>query len=104
MRTALPHLLCLWLLASCAHTPAKPVPDPQSIRAAVEAFHRRARWKDFRGAAELIVAERRQAFLDARERMRDERDLTISDYELTDIRLDHFERVAPAQAIPPASS
>jgi hypothetical protein len=78
----------LWLLAACAHAPAAPAPDPESIRSAVEAFHRRARWKDFRGAADLIVADRRQAFIDARAQMRDERDLTISDYELADVRLD----------------
>ncbi len=88
MRPALPHLLCLWLLAACAHTPARPTPDPESIRATTEAFHRRVRWKDFRGAADLLVADRRQAFLDARDQQRDERDLTISDYELTDLRVD----------------
>ena len=88
MRTAFPHLFCVWLLAACAHTPAKPTPDPEAIRATAESFHRRARWKDFRGAADLIVADRRQAFVDARDQQRDERDLTISDYELTDLRLD----------------
>lgn len=62
--------------------------DPAAIRSAAEKFHQRVRWKDYRGASDLLVAERRQPFVDERESLNDERDLTISDYELTDVRVD----------------
>ncbi len=47
----------------------------------------RVRWKDFRGAAELVVPERRDGFGNAREAKRDTRDLSITDYQLEDARL-----------------
>jgi hypothetical protein len=57
------------------------------LKPAAEVFHQRVRWKDFRGAAELLVPERRQAFEDARKRQHDDRDLQIMDYDLEDARL-----------------
>jgi hypothetical protein len=57
------------------------------LKPAAETFHQRVRWKDFRGAAELVVPERRKAFEDARKRQHDDRDLEIMDYELEDARL-----------------
>ncbi|HEX4931972.1 MAG TPA: hypothetical protein VFV33_02260 [Gemmatimonadaceae bacterium] len=81
-------MFALWWLCACTHTPAKPVADPAAIRSAAEKFHQRVRWKDYRGASDLLVADRRQSFVDERESLNDERDLTVADYDLTDVRLD----------------
>ncbi len=70
---------------ACAHI--KSSADLEGLRAAAETFHQRIRWKDFRGAAELIVPERRASFQAAREAQRDDRDLSITDYQLEDARL-----------------
>jgi hypothetical protein len=58
-----------------------------ALKPAVETFHQRIRWKDFRGAAELVVPERRGAFERAVRERRDDRDLQINDYELEDARI-----------------
>ena len=78
------------LSAGCAHTP-KPG-SLELLKPAAETFHQRVRWKDFRGAAELLVPERRKAFEDARKRLNDDRDLQIMDYELEDARLADRDR------------
>ncbi len=59
----------------------------ESLRHAADTFHQRARWRDFRGAAELVIPERRLAFEKARQASRDDKDLTITDYQLEDARL-----------------
>lgn len=74
------------LFTACAHTPGKP-PGADAIKPAANAFHLRLRWGDFRGAADLIVPERRDAFLAAREQANDERDLKITEYELDAAKL-----------------
>jgi hypothetical protein len=74
-------LVCL---ASCATI--RP-PDVEELKPAIERIHTRLRWKDFRGAADLIVPERRTSFIKARTKLKDERDLFISDYQLEDARL-----------------
>jgi hypothetical protein len=79
-------LTCVLLFFACAHTPP-PLPGLEVLKPAVETFHQRIRWKDFRGAAELIVPERRTAFERAVRERRDERDLQINDYELEDAKL-----------------
>lgn len=71
--------------SACAHL--KSATDAETLRAAAETFHQRIRWRDFRGAGELIVPERRAAFQSARESLHDERDLSITDYHLEDVRL-----------------
>lgn len=82
-------LLTLWLaatsllLTSCATLRS----DPELLKSTLESFHSRARWKDFRGAAELLVPERRDAFEKARRAGNDEKDLSISDFQLEDARL-----------------
>ncbi|MDY7228987.1 hypothetical protein [Hyalangium rubrum] len=48
----------------------------------VEDFHKRLRWKDFRGAARHIIPERREDFLRTRRELHDERDLSITDFEI----------------------
>lgn len=71
------------MLAACAHDKG----DPELIKPAVEKFHQRARWKDFRGAAELIVEERQAAFIKARLKLDDDRDLFITNFDLEDAKI-----------------
>lgn len=71
--------------AGCAHTPSSSGPD--EARRAADLFHHRARWKDYGGAALVIVPEKRAAFDEARRLLNDERDLTISDYQLDELSL-----------------
>lgn len=59
----------------------------EALKPAVETFHERIRWKDFRGAAELIAPERRAAFERAVRERRDDKDLQINDYELEDAKI-----------------
>lgn len=74
-------LVCLSVV-SCAGLRAKP--DAEELKPTIEAFHQRARWKDFRGAADLIVPERRAAFIKARMKSNDDKDLFITNFELED--------------------
>lgn len=64
-----------------------PKGDPEELKPAVETFHQRARWKDFRGAAEFIVRERRGPFIKERSRLNDDRDLFITNFELEDAKI-----------------
>ncbi len=57
------------------------------MRSTAELFHERIRWRDYRGAAELLIPERRERFTQALSARGDERDLSISDYELEQGRL-----------------
>lgn len=77
--------LCVAALASCAHVPRSG--GLETLKPAIETFHQRVRWKDFRGATELLVPERRAAFEKARVDLNDARDLSITDYQLEDVRL-----------------
>jgi hypothetical protein len=72
------------LLAACVTVPKG---DPEALKPAVETIHQRFRWKDFRGAADLIVDEKVEAFLKARARLKDDRDLFITNFELEDAKL-----------------
>jgi hypothetical protein len=56
-RTAL-----LVALAACA-TVSGARGDLEALKPALENFHKRLRWQDFHGAAELLVPERRDAFV-----------------------------------------
>src|SRR5437868_3482545 len=82
--TALALALAL-ALASCAHVPKSG--GIETLKPAADTFHQRIRWRDYRGAAELLVPERREAFGKARAEKHDDKDLTISDYQLEDARL-----------------
>jgi hypothetical protein len=75
-----------WATVSVGCATVRP-PDLEELKPAVEAFHQRVRWKDFRSAAELVVPEHRDAFIRARERLKDDRDLFISDFQLEDAKL-----------------
>lgn len=79
----------LWLLAlsglgGCATVPKG---DVDLLKPTLEAFHRAARWKDFATLGELLVPAKKDAFLEARKDLNDERDLFISDCELEDAKL-----------------
>lgn len=79
-------LLFLALLGgACAHTPHST--GMEGLKPVVEDFHKRIRWKDFRGAARHIVPESREPFLRGREEHNDDRDLSITDFEILEIAL-----------------
>lgn len=59
----------------------------EGLKPVVEDFHKSIRWKDFRGAARHIVPESREPFLQAREEHNDNRDLSITDFEILEIAL-----------------
>lgn len=93
----LARLATVALLASvlgCAHGP--PAGSVETLKPAVDTFFKRVRWRDYRGAAELLVPERRAAFEHARMANHDERDLEITDYELQDLRMTPGGRRATA--------
>lgn len=81
----LPALCLLLLLAGCAHQQRATAVD--GLKHSADTFHKRARWKDYRSAADLIVPERRELFLEAREQLHDDKDLSITDYELEEMTL-----------------
>lgn len=58
--------------------------DIDLLKPTIEAFHQAARWKDFQTIGDLVVPEKKDAFLKARRDMKDEKDLFITDYELQD--------------------
>lgn len=71
-------------------------PDLEALKPAIESFHQKLRWKDFRVAAEGIVPERRQSFIKARIKSNDERDLFITDFQLEDAQTSNDQRQAHA--------
>jgi hypothetical protein len=77
-------LLIVLVAASCVGVKKGEV---EELKPAVEAFHQRVRWKDFRGAADLMVEERRAPFIKARAKLKDERDLFITNFELEDAKI-----------------
>jgi len=83
MRLFARFLLLALLGGACAHTPKST--GMEGLKPIVEQFNQRIRWKDFRGAARHIVPERREAFLKARRDMNDERDLSITDFEVLEV-------------------
>jgi hypothetical protein len=71
-------------LAGCVTVPKGEVDD---LKPAMRALYQSFRWKDFRGAADLMVAERRDAFVKARKTLNDDRDLFVTNFELEDAKL-----------------
>jgi hypothetical protein len=45
------------------------------------------RWSDWMSASQLIVPEKRDAFMHARRKGHDERDLSISDFEIEEVKM-----------------
>lgn len=71
-------------LAGCATVTKGEIEDLKpAIRAVMQSF----RWKDFRGAADMMVVERQEAFIKARTKMNDDNDLFITNFELEDAKL-----------------
>jgi hypothetical protein len=85
MRSLAPLLLLALLGGACTHTPKGT--GLEELKPVVEDFHKRIRWKDFRGAARHIVAESQEPFLKARAAQQDDRDLSITDFEILEIAL-----------------
>lgn len=83
----------LALALACAHT-ERGGGSAEGARTAAELFHHRARWKDYGGAALLLVTDRRVVFEQARRRFGDERDLSIADYQLEEVTLAADQRSA----------
>lgn len=73
------------LLSACAHQPTQD--RSKTLKKAVDTFDQRVRWKDFRGAMQLLVPERRDGFDDARNAQNDERDLSVTEIEIEDAQL-----------------
>ncbi len=71
--------------SGCAH--AQKQDRASLMRSTAERFHQLVRWNDFQGAAGLLTPERQPGFLEARERLEDEKNLTVSDYELLELVL-----------------
>ncbi len=77
--------LIAFALGACAH--GSKLGSAEEMRSTAEQFHERVRWRDYPGAAELLVPERRDRFKEALRARGDERDLSISDYELEQARM-----------------
>jgi hypothetical protein len=90
------HLSTLWVLAfwaltvGCAHTAGKGTVE--GLKSAGDMFLQRLRWRDFRGASELVLADRRNKYDRAISDLKDENDLTVTDYQLEDVRLSPTEK------------
>ncbi len=86
MRLFVPLLLLTLLGGACAHTPQST--GLEGLRPVVDDYHKRLRWKDFRGVARHLVPERREDFLRSRRELQDERDLSITDFEVLEVALE----------------
>jgi hypothetical protein len=77
-------VLTVLVVASCVGVKKGEI---EELKPAIEAFHQRVRWKDFRGAADLMIVEKRPAFLKARAKLKDDRDLFVTNFELEDAKI-----------------
>lgn len=89
-------LFLVLALGACATTSKKS--NLEALKPTVERFHQLIRWRDYRSAARLIVPERRQDFQRARIELHDDRDLTITDYEIEDVKLSEDGQRATVQS------
>ena len=87
MTRLLAVLFVLVLGGACAHTNQKKPADEEALRPAVESFHQRVRWKDYRFVTRFVVPERRQDFERGLREREDERDLDVTDYEIEDVAM-----------------
>ena len=78
-------MFALLLGGACAHTP--PTSDLETLRPVVEGFHKNLRWRNYRALSSFLVPEQRQDFERQRRELHDERDLTVTDYEIEDVKL-----------------
>jgi hypothetical protein len=92
----LPAFFLVLVLAACATSSKKS--NLEALKTTVERFHELIRWRDYRAAARLIVPERREDFQRARIELKDDRDLTITDYELEGVELSEDGQRATVQS------
>jgi hypothetical protein len=92
----LPALFLALALSACATTSKKS--NLEALKPTVESFHQLIRWRDYRAATKLIVPERREAFQRARIELKDDRDLTITDYEIEGVELSEDGQRATVQS------
>ncbi|RKG67133.1 hypothetical protein D7W79_35700 [Corallococcus exercitus] len=82
----LPALMfALVLGGACAHTPPKS--DLEELRPVVEGFHKNLRWRNYRALSSFLVPEERKDFERQRRELHDDRDLTVTDFEIEDVKL-----------------
>ncbi|WP_404364239.1 hypothetical protein ACIHQR_29200 [Corallococcus coralloides] len=85
-------MVALVLGGACAHTPPKS--DLEALRPVVEGFHKNLRWRNYRALSTFLVPEERQDFERKRRELHDDRDLTVTDYEIEAVKLSDDGRSA----------
>lgn len=78
-------VIALLAAAACAHRQKSN--GAEGARSVADLFHHRARWKDYGGAALLVVPEKRANFEEQRRLLNDDKDLSIADYQLDELTL-----------------
>jgi hypothetical protein len=91
-----PQRVCAAVLCVFACCATLKTPDMEALKPAIEKFHQQARWKDFRGASDFLVEERREAFIEARSEANDDKDLFITDFSLEDATVSQDKQRATA--------
>jgi hypothetical protein len=79
-------LLPLLALLACAGAQSGGQ-SPDALKKAAQRFFHDIRWKDFASAASQLVPEKQDAFSRARRHAHDEKDLSITEYDLHEIKL-----------------
>ncbi|WP_233601337.1 MULTISPECIES: hypothetical protein [Corallococcus] len=59
----------------------------EALRPVVEGFHKNLRWRNYRTVSTFLVPEERQDFDRKRRELHDDRDLTVTDFEIEDVKL-----------------
>ncbi|MGE6757612.1 hypothetical protein ACQKGO_06345 [Corallococcus interemptor] len=89
-------MVALVLGGACAHTPPKG--DLELLQPAVEGFHKNLRWRNYRALSAYLVPEERKDFERQRRELHDDRDLTVTDYEIEDVKVADDGRRATIQS------
>ncbi|MHA7629048.1 hypothetical protein [Corallococcus sp. M7] len=89
-------MVALVLGGACAHTPPKS--DLEALQPVVEGFHKNLRWRNYRVLSNFIVPEERKDFERKRRELHDDRDLTVTDYEIEGVKLADDGRRATVQS------
>ncbi|MHB1845526.1 MAG: hypothetical protein ACYCWW_11915 [Deltaproteobacteria bacterium] len=85
MPTKLRPLLLLLALVSCANVPR--TGDPEALGHQAELYFKAIRWKDFVAAAAFLPPDKRAEWRRETIRRHDERDLSITAYDVEETRL-----------------
>ena len=86
MRTGLALAAAACLLApACVHPQSKATAE--SLRTANETFFRFLRWSMLREASQMVVPEARKAWIDAALDAKDDEDLKVIEYDLSDVQM-----------------